>query len=101
MLSSKKKKAADIPEGSLGRTVTLKEGERLYVSADPGADGGSDVADIQMKIVQEKGESIRSFMLTLMMVCIAAIIVLVTLGAILIIRSRIPREEEGMRDSEE
>ena len=40
-------------------------------------------------------------MLTLMMVCIAAIIVLVTLGAILIIRSRIPREEEGMRDSEE
>ncbi|MCI8710034.1 MAG: hypothetical protein HFG99_04135 [Dorea sp.] len=99
--SSKKKKAADIPEGSLGRTVTLKEGERLYVSADPGADGGSDVADIQMKIVQEKGESIRSFMLTLMMVCIAAIIVLVTLGAILIIRSRIPREEEGMRDSEE
>lgn len=88
------RKAADVPEGSLERLVTLKEGERLYVSADPGEDGSSDVADIQMKIVQEKGESVRSFMLTIMMVCIAAIIVLVALGIILIVRTKAPREEE-------
>lgn len=81
-------RTADIPKGSLNRTVMLNKGERLYVSADPGADGGSDVAEIQMEIVQENGESVRSFMLTLMTVCIAMIVVLIVLGIIIVVRSR-------------
>lgn len=87
-------KKADIPTGSLNKTVTLDKGERLYISADPGKDSGSDVAEIQMKIAQEKGESVRSFMLTLMGVCIAVIVLLVILGVIIVIKSRVSQNEE-------
>lgn len=82
------KKAADIPTGNMNREVTLKKGERIYVSADPGQNGGSDVAEIQMKIVQNKGESVRSFMMTVMMFCIAAIVIILIIIAVIIFKGR-------------
>lgn len=82
------KKAADIPTGNMNREVTLKKGERIYVSADPGQNGGSDVAEIQLKIVQSKGESVRSFMMTVMMLCIAAIVIILIIIAAMILKGR-------------
>lgn len=94
--STDPKKAADIPEGNINREITLKKGERLYVSADPGQNGGSDVADIQMEIVQDKGESVRSFMMTILTASIAAVVIIAAGIVIIILKGR--RED---RDSEE
>ena len=95
----------EIPTGSLNNTVTLRKGERIYISADPGENGGSDIASIKAEIVQEEGESVRSFLMTILLAGIVVIVVLLILLVLFILRRKTTEweyeEEEEEEENEE
>lgn len=92
----------NIPTGNLSKTLTLKKGEKIYISADPGENGGSDIATIKAEIIQEEGESVRSYLLTILAAGIAVIAFLLILSIVLFLRrKKIDWEYEEYEEEEE
>lgn len=102
---SGRKVIENIPTGSLSNTFTLRKGEKIYISADPGVNGGSDIASVKAEIIQEEGESVRSFLMTILAASIAVIVILLILSVVLILRRKNTEweyeEEEGEEEEEE
>lgn len=88
-----KKVVDNMPSGSLKGEVELKKGEKIYIVADPGENGGSDIATVKMEINQEEGESIRTFWQIIMGAGIAASVLLIGLIIFLALRGRKARIE--------
>ena len=91
-----------MPAGSMSGKVTLRKGERVYVSADPGENGGADIATVKIEIIQEEGESVRSFLMTILLGGIIVIAVILVVTVIAVVR-RIKSDwelEENEEDEE-
>lgn len=88
MPKSERKVIDNMPTGSLGGEVKLRKGEKIYMVADPGVSGGSDIAAVKMEIMQEEGESIRTFWKIVMGVGIAVSVLLAALIVFLVLRGR-------------
>lgn len=93
MPRSEKKVIDNMPEGSLKGEVQLRKGEKIYIVADPGVNGGSDIAAVQMEIIQEEGDSIQFFWKIVLGSGIAVCILLIVLIVFLILRGRKTRIE--------
>lgn len=91
-----KKVIDNMPSGSLKGEVELKKGEKIYIVADPGANGGSDIATVKMKITQEKGENVRTFWKIVLGTGIVVCLLLIMLIVFLILRN-----SRAIIDSEE
>ncbi len=92
----------NMPAGSMSGKVTLRKGERVYVSADPGENGGADIATVKIEIIQEEGESVRSFLMTILLGGIIVIAVILVVTVIAVVR-RIKSDwelEENEEDEE-
>ena len=90
-----------MPEGSFKEEVTLREGDRIYISADPGANGGSDIATVKAEIIQEDGENVQSFFLTMLAGGIAVIAFSLALVVIIIFKQRNADLDYAEEDEEE
>jgi hypothetical protein len=78
----------DLSTGTLLAEKELKKGEKIYVSADPGETGGSDVATIKMDVTQVKttssvSETSDSGTVILIIILIVAVLVGIILSVIL------------------
>ena len=91
----------NMPEGSFKEEVTLREGDRIYISADPGANGGSDIATVKAEIIQEDGENVQSFFLTMLAGGIAVIAFSLALVVIIIFKQRNADLDYAEEDEEE
>ena len=93
----------DMPSGSLKGEVTLRKGDRIYISADPGEGGGSDIATVKAEIIQEEGESVESFFLTMLAAGIVVVIFCLVLTVVIILKQRKADEEllEMVEEDEE
>ncbi len=88
-----------MPSGSLKGEVELRKGEKIYIVADPGENGGSDIAAVKMEINQEEGKSIRTFWKIVLGTGIAVCFLLIVLAVFLILRSR--RAESDLDEDDE
>ena len=91
----------NMPEGSFKEEVTLREGDRIYISADPGANGGSDIATVKAEIIQEDGENVQSFFLTMLAGGIAVIAFSLALVVIIIFKQSNADLDYAEEDEEE
>lgn len=78
----------NLTEGTFEKELTLQKGERVYICADPGGNGGSDMASVKAEIIQKEGESVQSFYLTLLAAGIAVVIFCLTLTVIIIFKQK-------------
>ncbi len=84
-----------MPAGSFNGKVRLKKGEKIYMIADPGTNGGADIATVKMEIIQEEGAGIRTFWRTVMIAGIAAVFICIALiVGLLMSRKKVLREPE-------
>lgn len=100
---SEPKVIKNMPSGNMNEKATLKKGEKIYISADPGENGGADIASVQVEITQEEGESIRSYLMTILLggiVVIAVSIVVIVVGIFRQEKSNWEYEEDEEEDEE-
>lgn len=90
-----------MPSGSLKGEVELRKGEKIYIVADPGENGGSDIATVKMEINQEEGKSIRTFWKIVLGTGIAVCFLLIVLAVFLILRSRRAESDLDEADDDE
>lgn len=83
----------NMPAGSLKGEVELGKGDRIYIVADPGENGGSDIATVKMEIIQEEGKSIQTFWKIVLGAGIAVCILLIVLLVFLILRGLKARDD--------
>ncbi len=89
MPKMKRKVVENMPEGNLKGEIRLKKGEKIYIMADPGVSGGSDIATVRMEITQEEGASIQMFWRMAMIAGITLFVLVIVLTAVLLVRGKI------------
>lgn len=95
MPASERKAADNMPSGSLSGETRLQKGEKIYIMADPGADGGSDIATIKMEITREEGESARDFWRIVAGAGTVAVVLLAAMIVFLVLKWRKAAIESG------
>ena len=96
------KKVVDhMPSGSLKGEVELRKGDKIYIVADPGENGGSDIATVKMEITQEEGKSIRTFWKIVLGAGIAVCFLIIVLTVFLFLKSRRTESDLDEDDDDE